>query len=535
MITACATALRFFRLDRGGLWYDELIMARLTSGDLAGVWHDIVIGRPPLYPLLAWAWEQALGSGDVAIRSFSAVLGVLTVPAVFLAGRRLFDARVGLIAAVLCAASPFQVYYSQEHRYYALLLLLGTLSIWCLLTAIDWPGTDRHRATRPRPWAWRSYVVFSVLMFYTHPISACLLLSMGLGVLATGLAGGLRAGQLRQFLISQAVVLGLILPWLVVPLMQIVRHTEASGGAESGEADAGDAFVPWIEPTPWWAPVRTVLNFMFLGRRYVRMDLAALGLVVMVLGVVWALTRTRNPVPRYERVPLHARQAGKSWWLGACWAVGAILMTAAVSWGVKPIYVDRYVIVTAAGLYVLVGAGLVLASRVLPAWIGLAAVVLVMGGALSRYYEDPQKGAWREAAAWLDEQLLPSDTLAFASERGSAAETTHVRENWFWYAQETGAGEPREIHVRREPETVARQLAAGLATRVPLAPTSGASASGAPGDEAAVWLVMWRDPDHPVGLNEAFADGPVGSLKLDRSQTFFDLVLTRFVWVGVPE
>ncbi|MEM7624868.1 MAG: glycosyltransferase family 39 protein [Planctomycetota bacterium] len=531
LVTALAAALRLFRLGHGGLWYDELIMARLTAGDLAGVWHDIVAGRPALYPVLAWAWEQAWGSGDAALRSLSAVLGVLTVPAVFFAGRRLFDRRVGLIAALFCAVSPFQVYYSQEHRYYALLLLLGTLSIWCLLAALGWPGTEQRPMPRRGGWAWRGYVLSSVLMFYTHPISACLLLSMGVAVLLVRLTGGLRPGELRRFLISQVVILGLILPWLVVPLMQVARHVEAPAGA-GGNAEATGAFVPWIAATPWWAPVRTVLNFLLLGKRFVRMDVAALGVVVLVLGVVWAFLWRGAGCPRNEHYTAVWR-AGRSWWLGVCWAGGAIMLTAAVSWSVKPIYVDRYVIVTAAGLYVLLGAGLEAVRRWLPTWAGAAALVVVMGGALSQYYEDPQKGAWREAAAWLDEHLEPGDTLAFTSERGSATETAHVRENWFWYARQAGAGTPIDVHVRDEPAVVARRLA--LAVERSASPAD--MARGTSGDVhggGGVWLVMWRDPDHPVGFNEAFAAGPLAGLRLEQTRTFFDLVLTRFVPVHAP-
>lgn len=520
LITGLAALLRVFRLDHGGLWYDELIMVRLTSGSLAGVWHDIVAGRPALYPLIAWAWEEMLGNSDVAVRSLSAGLGVLTVPAVFLAGQRLFDRRVGLIAALICAVSPFQIYYSQEHRYYALLLLLATLSIWCLLVALDWPGTEKQRADRPRRWAWRGYVASSVLMFYTHPISACLLLSMGVGVLVVGLPGGLRPGDMRRFLISQVVILGLILPWLVVPIMQMSRHVEAPTGVlgPSGGAEAVGAFVPWIGPTPWWTPVRTVLNFLLLGKRFVRMDLAALGVVVLGLGVVWAFVRRGVDRPLCEKYGSLWR-AGRPWWLGMCWGSGAIMLTAAVSWTVKPIYVDRYVIVTAAGLYVLIAAGLVMMSRWLPAWAGVAALVLVMGGALSNYYEDPQKGAWLEAATWLDEHIEPGDTLAFSSERGSAVETTHVRENWFWYAQQTGQAQPLDVHLRNEPQVVAQRLVAAIDR----------SQASDPEADGGIWLVMWRDPDHPVGFNDAISGGPFAGLQLDQTRTFFDLVLTRFV------
>ncbi|MEL7087422.1 MAG: hypothetical protein AAGL98_03110, partial [Planctomycetota bacterium] len=83
LVTALAAGLRVFRLDHGGLWYDELIMVRLTSGSLAEIWRDIVEGRPALYPLLAWGWEAVFGHRDAAVRALSAGLGTLTVPVVY--------------------------------------------------------------------------------------------------------------------------------------------------------------------------------------------------------------------------------------------------------------------------------------------------------------------------------------------------------------------------------------------------------------------------------------------------------------------
>lgn len=538
LLTLLAAALRAFKLDNGGLWYDELIMVRLTSGSFSEIWSDIVEGRPALYPLLAWAWEAVLGNGDHAVRSLSAILGTLTVPMIFLAGRRLFDHRVGLLAALFCAVSPFEVYYSQEHRYYALLLLLATFSIWSLLLSLDWQGTSNPRPHRARPWAWRGYVVSSVLMFYTHPISACLLFSMGVGVLAVGFTGGLQPGQLKRFIISQCAILGVILPWLVVPIMQMARHVEAPtnlSGPSAGTEAVG-AFVPWIGPTPWWTPIRTVLNFLFLGKRFVRMDFAALGVVVLCLGVVWAFLRRGTFRPSGQGLRSLWR-AGQSWWMGLCWATGAILITAAVSWTVKPIYVDRYVIVTAAGLYVLIAAALIAVRRWVPVWAGSGLLVLVMAGALWSYYEDPQKGAWREAAHWLDEHLQPGDVLAFTSERGSPTETEHVRENWFWYAQNPGQIPPVDIYVRDEPARVIQSLAEVLNTAESLALNNTGVRELEPvsvNPAAGVWLVMWRDPDRPVGFDEWFADGAFGGLTIDRSQVFFDLVLTRLVKASTP-
>ena len=539
-MTLVAAVLRALWLGNQGLWYDELIMARVTAGDLGSVWQEVLRGRPAVYTYLAWVWCGVAGTTDEAMRAFSALIGAATVPVLYAVGRRLFDPKVGLLAAVLCAVSPYQVYYSQEHRYYALLLLTATASVWFLLRALDWHrGRGRSREAEagsgPR-WAW-GYVASSLLMFYTHPLSACLLISMGVGVLGLGTRGGLTAAALKRFFWAQAAIVAGCVPWLTVLIA-----SRFGGGPEAAQAAA--SFVPWIQLPPWWAPVRTAVNFVVRGQRFVRADAAVLGAAVLLAGLVWAALR-RGAAKRSERrgaAKCSERRGGPErpdsarwhpWWLAACWAGGSIAIVAGLSWAAKPVYVDRYVIAASAGQYVLMAAALVAVRRVLPVWAGAGALVLVMSGALVSYYQNPQKGAWREATAWLDGQIQARDVLVFASERGDAKETRHVRKNWFWYARKSGVQQPRDICIQDGVRVVARRLARAISdgSAGHTLPAGGLPEVMAPGlaADAGVWLVMWRDADRPVGLAEAFAAGPVEGLRLDKSRSFFDLMLLRFV------
>ena len=84
--------------------------------------------RAPLHPLLLQTWLRAFGSSAFAGRSASALCGILTVGLVYLLGRQAFDATTGRWAAWLAAVCPPLVYYSQEARMYAWLVLLTCLS-----------------------------------------------------------------------------------------------------------------------------------------------------------------------------------------------------------------------------------------------------------------------------------------------------------------------------------------------------------------------------------------------------------------------
>ncbi len=93
---------------------------------------------PPLYYLAAWVWARAFGFGEAGLRSLSAVAGVVTIPVVYVAAERLTGARrIGLVAAALTCFSPLLVWYSQEARSYALLVLLTATALLAMSTALD--------------------------------------------------------------------------------------------------------------------------------------------------------------------------------------------------------------------------------------------------------------------------------------------------------------------------------------------------------------------------------------------------------------
>jgi mannosyltransferase len=131
-VTALAALLRFATLDVQSFWFDEAVTAGLLDrgfGDMLGEIPDSE-STPPLYYVLAWVWAQAFGLGEVGLRSFSALIGTAVVPVAWLAARELVSRRAALAVAALAAVNPLLVWYSQEARSYALLLLLGTLSLW---------------------------------------------------------------------------------------------------------------------------------------------------------------------------------------------------------------------------------------------------------------------------------------------------------------------------------------------------------------------------------------------------------------------
>jgi 4-amino-4-deoxy-L-arabinose transferase-like glycosyltransferase len=135
---AAAAILRFATLSTQSLWSDEGYTAKLASSTF-----DTAVSRlprtestPPLYYALIWTWAHLFGSSALALRSLSALFGCITVVAVYWVGTALASRRVALIAAVLTAVSPIMVWYSQEARAYALLVLLCVLALGFFVRAL---------------------------------------------------------------------------------------------------------------------------------------------------------------------------------------------------------------------------------------------------------------------------------------------------------------------------------------------------------------------------------------------------------------
>jgi mannosyltransferase len=132
LLIALAAAMRFATLGEQSFHHDEVItVSRVISGNFEHMLHAVKRSEsnPPLYYVLAWGWAKAFGSDEVGIRSLSALLGTLTVPLVYAIGAELSSRRAGLIAAALVAVNPMLIWYSQEARSYALLVIFCAASL----------------------------------------------------------------------------------------------------------------------------------------------------------------------------------------------------------------------------------------------------------------------------------------------------------------------------------------------------------------------------------------------------------------------
>lgn len=160
LLTVAGAALRFSTLGARGFWSDESFTVLSLRPDFGTMLSRLPHGEtnPPLYFVLAWPWSRLFGSGEVGVRSLSALIGAATIPVVYAAARRLGSRRAATMAALLAAVSPMLVWQAQDARPYALTVLLAAVSFLCFVSALQ----------RPSPRALTAWAVSSALALATH-------------------------------------------------------------------------------------------------------------------------------------------------------------------------------------------------------------------------------------------------------------------------------------------------------------------------------------------------------------------------------
>jgi mannosyltransferase len=312
-------------------WIDEGLSVGIAHHglwDIPGVLRKD--GSPPLYYMLLHVWMGVVGGdGEARTHALSVLFATLTVPAAWLAGRRLFGERAAWASAALCATLPFLTYYAQETRMYALVALLGT----CASGAFAIAYARRER------WALPLFSVLTAATVYTHNWG--LFLAVGMGVAFLVLLWATPAAERRAFFRDGVLGFGLLLllyaPWIPTLLFQ-ADHTGA----------------PWAEAPDF--------NGLLNGLENLVGGLET-ALLLLVVGVAGVLT-------------LRTGDEGRERWRGAVALGVALIVGVGLAWlasQASPAWSSRYFSVFIGPALLLAGAGLTRFGKV-----GLVALAIIL-------------------------------------------------------------------------------------------------------------------------------------------------------------
>ncbi len=248
-ILLLAFGLRMARVGELRLWGDEAYSVFSAHRSLAAITLEGAENdpHPPLYYYLLHLYMPLAGSSELALRFFSVFPGVATVALVYVIGKRLFGARVGLGASFFAALAPFDIYYSQEIRMYALASLLAALAVYFFVRLFyedgRQPTADGGRR-RGYPLQVSGYELYaSGVSFILHPPSLILRLSSFVSAWGLWLAYGLATFFALYSLYHTAFVLlaeGLfLLPFLKTRRAFVLKWFAVAGGTVL-------LFLPWL-------------------------------------------------------------------------------------------------------------------------------------------------------------------------------------------------------------------------------------------------------------------------------------------------
>jgi 4-amino-4-deoxy-L-arabinose transferase-like glycosyltransferase len=358
LIILGAFAWRVNGLTNQSLWRDEVDAIYFALRDLPDTlaMFGAMAQNGVLYFLSLRLWFHLAGATEFALRYISVLAGVVTVPLTWQVARRLLNgdgtkriapqpphptppliregtvprltrgggALMPLMAALLLAVNPYQLWYGQEGKMYTLMTALILLAHWCWLTGISRGGWR----------VWLLYLVTVSLALYVHLLS---IIIIPLHLIWFLIAWPQSRRQWRGYGFALA---GLTLPYLPFVWWQWAMLTSA-------DKLTGFSFTPLPEmlygllmshsygllPPP---PIFRLLPIFFLG---------AVGLLLGVGTLADSLKLTTADLSPWRRYLLLV-----SWLFVPIATIYALSLR-------QPVYTDRYIIWIAPAAMILLALG----------------------------------------------------------------------------------------------------------------------------------------------------------------------------------
>ncbi len=374
-LLAAATALRFHLLTSKPFWFDECFSVEVSRLDWHGLlrllwWRE---ANMSLYYLLLRGWLH-FGSSPLFIRSFSVLISLFTLPAVFWLACLLVNRRVGLIAVALISCNAYSIRYAQEARSYSLFVLLATLSSAFFVGYLQKPS-------RRNRWG---YILLSVLAVYAHFYALLLVAAQWLSV--RRLAGAQP--------VAPQVASGLRRAWIligvgVLPVLAFVAKTGAGP-------------IRWI-PRPSLGELLTFWEHLA-------------GNAGLPLLLLYAAACLAAILPLRDYLFKRAR-LWDAWRLQflLIWILFPVALAMLLSLA-RPLFLGRYFVFCLPALIILAAAGLSSLQKTWMASICLAAILLLSLQGTFSYYNhdfDLERDGSEAAANYIYDHAQPGDAILF--------------------------------------------------------------------------------------------------------------------------
>ena len=380
-----AFGMWIFQLDAASLWRDEGLTVARSDQSLATIFANRNLVQdvsspdlhPPLYFLMLSGWLQVAGRSEFSIRFPSLVAMVLALAMFIAVGRRIWGRASGAWTVLPVILSPFILWYAQEARMYAWVVLESLILLYLL-----WDMMQRRVG-------WIGHLKFglaALALMYTHYSGVFLLAFAALAYSAARLE--------KRAWWRVALVLGGI-GVVAIPLYpNILELVTASG------------FIAFSRRSPWTL-LKEAANTFTLGSAGPAVDPGWRLIAPALLGVVGALTLDVTP----------RRQRRQACLIGAGGFLVTLLLFYLGSWIQANYSNPRHLITLSPFWFLLIGHGLATLSRRLWPVAVLIGLIMSTSGAMAIYQTiaDPPivRDNVRGLTRYIKERARPGDAIVW--------------------------------------------------------------------------------------------------------------------------
>ncbi|MFN4247332.1 MAG: glycosyltransferase family 39 protein [Flavipsychrobacter sp.] len=252
--------LRLWHIDYQSLWLDELYSIEEASTQRTLHWLFEYLKttdqHPPLYYLFLRGWMSIVGYNEFTLRLPSAIAGTAAIYAAYRLGKEIFNARIGLIVALLATINFFGIHYSQDGRSYIFIFLLSCISYTQLVKLLKKPTLKGSLI----------YSLISLIMVYTHYFSIFFLFGQVAVVTVFFFLTDkhTRINYLKYFLLSGVIVVLGYLPW--IPSLLYAGTISSFWIEPTKDTFIKDYFLEYFGNSGLLAPLLTLFILLFAAR-----------------------------------------------------------------------------------------------------------------------------------------------------------------------------------------------------------------------------------------------------------------------------
>ncbi len=384
--------LRFVALGGNSLWTDEMLTIqnsmvneKISATDLFGNLQG------PLISVMIHFWA-ATSMAEIFLRLPFAIAGALSVGAIYMLGKALNGRWVALNTALFASLSPILIWYSQEVRGYAFVMLFSIIMTYYLVL---WTASRRNRHLF-------LYGLFLLAALLSNLTAAFVPVAHFIYLVAFPAKRRLLGG----WIVTVLVVLLFFSPWVRSILLR--THVDRMIGADTGEEIiAGGGFS--VLAIPYLFFTYSVGYSLGPTVRAIQTE----GLRVVTENLHWVIAAiVIFAVPAVVGVKKLARENAELLFLLLVWLVVPIVAVSALALRNVRAFTPRYALVSVAPYALILGRGLSVITKS-KWWFFTIVFAALLGASLYNYFLEPTyaKDDARAVARTIEENFNDGDAV----------------------------------------------------------------------------------------------------------------------------